>query len=713
MRKDSWVLLSLSLFLMAAIFNIRADLAAANTGELISRDEAVRIVQNLFPALSETGEWQADIQPHPYDKGQCWQISSSQPEMTARLDAVTGCILDFRYDPGDYYPARETALTREEAFTRASSFLPRLPGIELKKLQYDQRGGLIYSGFDGHQQRGLFWQRVENGLKVETNGVGISVDQITGEVSAISCVWFNQVLPPVRDIMTTEQMQHSLLEEMGLNLVYSQPFWDDNWKTGGSRTGPEAVPVYKLNTEAIAFDARHGNGIDIRGKLYPGRESSLYAVNPVPTGNAAVKEELRPKTKMEPAVLERAARDFFQSQGRPGEIIHSGGGGSGGDGFQDEYWSYTLKDGKQDPSKGEVNIDLYTGEITGFRYPSQAASGEKTEVSYAQALQTALDTVKNTTGISAAQLLLCSHDSGENLEDSYSFKFHRLINGIPLEIDNVTVLVEKSSGQAVQYSRSWHPARCASLQGIISRQEALELFKSRQLSQLVYLFPRDENYNLMTPLVAYRLQYPLILDARSGRFIEIGNLEPEDNAGAASHWAAEAIAALQDSHLAPAGVEPDAALNRLEALKVVMGIYSHRSYGPMYWQEQPVRLQFTDVKEGHPATNILQQAAAQGVLVNRGSFRAEEMLTREELAVWLINSLGYREIARMPARIELVCADAGAISPESFNSMALASGLGLLTAGEDGKIRPRDPVSWGEMAVVAFRLAPLIKDGPE
>ncbi|MDD3364646.1 MAG: S-layer homology domain-containing protein [Syntrophomonas sp.] len=80
-------------------------------------------------------------------------------------------------------------------------------------------------------------------------------------------------------------------------------------------------------------------------------------------------------------------------------------------------------------------------------------------------------------------------------------------------------------------------------------------------------------------------------------------------------------------------------------------------------------------------------------------------MSREDLAVWLVNSLGYHDVAAIKNRIETPFKDTDQIAPDKANYVGLVEGLGLLGADENNYFHPQAAITWAEMANAAARLA--------
>jgi len=86
-------------------------------------------------------------------------------------------------------------------------------------------------------------------------------------------------------------------------------------------------------------------------------------------------------------------------------------------------------------------------------------------------------------------------------------------------------------------------------------------------------------------------------------------------------------------------------------------------------------------------------------------------MSREDLAVWLVNSLGYQEVAAIKNRIDTPFKDADQIAPDKANYVGVVEGLRLLRVDASQCFHPQDAIKWAEMANVATCLATRTRSG--
>ncbi len=120
--------------------------------------------------------------------------------------------------------------------------------------------------------------------------------------------------------------------------------------------------------------------------------------------------------------------------------------------------------------------------------------------------------------------------------------------------------------------------------------------------------------------------------------------------------------------------------------------------------------QFQDINPGDPDFNAIQTGALLGVYDKGGNFNPEQPVTRLTLARWMVNALGYAEVAKINTNIISSYKDIASLSATDRNYIGLAQGLGIMQGDETGLFKPSDNVTWEELAAVVINSAPKIRN---
>ncbi len=687
---------------------------SAETTEIISSKQAVEIFCSAFPEI--TGGRKLVAEFDNYAGNSVWRIHetvqgglrpSQGQQVSGQIDATSGEVQSMQYIPGkDYYQGKTVSLTREQAQVVAQQFLQKKQPQKYAQLQI--RDDMV-TPFPSRNLNLCYifnWQRLVNGTVIDYDNISVGVNAYTGAVTQYNCSWHELELPAENGLIPAADMAHMLQAQIDLI-----PCYTDEQDSSGQRTG-RMVPAYRLNINAPLVDARTGRFLDYQGRQQGNTVPRLYEQAFVPVVNApALDESPESEEYVDPEVAMQAAQDFFGQMGYTDQIRKSGGGGSAGGGIREEHWSYSLQDSAKHNSHLRVEVNAFTGEVIGFSDEDYGGAKIDPVMTYAKAQELALAAIRKYDPDKVDQVAFCQ----TNWEDDrgyYHYQFVRLVNGIPFDRDSINITLDGSNGKIVHYLKRWHPVQCEVLPPLQDPQIIKDKLWSAESLKLSYILARDEHYvPIGGSIPAYLIPYTQF-NAITGEVLtnaqppQLTKDEPEPWS---HHWAAPALSLLRYNGLFSQTVRPDEAMTRREILKVLVP-----ATAPQFYQEdgQQIEVVLADIPKDDPDLVIFKLAIQRGIIPPAGEFRPDQPLSREDLAIWLVNSLGLQEIAAIPNRIDTPFRDIGQISANKCNYVGLVYGLGLLTPDSSGDFRPQEKVSWAQMASVAGRLAPRALEQP-
>ncbi|MEN6461713.1 MAG: YcdB/YcdC domain-containing protein [Syntrophomonas sp.] len=683
-----------------------------NENGLISQNKAIQIFCAAFPDITRDKDLLAEYEEQGYSQQPGWQIYDEkngqrydQRLINGFVNAKSGKILNMDYNPqSEFYLDKQISLTREQAQQIAKQFLVKMipDKAGTLKLKTDDP---LYSLYDRNIRLyyNFTWQREVNGMPVDWDNISIGVDSYTGLVTHYNYSWNEAELPALGELLNREQLQEKLQKNMVLVAYYRYEY--DRY----GQSNAKIIPVYRLNINSNSVDARSGSFLDYYGRTVSNNNLKAYDQDYMPPANAAaINETPWPTKQVDPEIAKKAAQDFFITMGYKGEIRKSGGGSSSGLGYRDEHWSYNLQDAKLE-NKLQVNVNAFTGEVVGFHLNNNNNSNDgKANLSYDQALSKAKVAVQKYDPDKIDEIALNRNMYGDDNSSNYNYQFARLVNGIPFNRDRIMITVDGNSGEIIAYSREWRPVQCEALPKLISLDEAKAQIWSQNALTLSYIFPRDNQYKATGESIpVYRLP-SVEINACTGKPISITNENNEMSIQKETwdgHWAAPALSLLKTNGLITnKAIQADDAISRRNVLKVLLTATNPRSY---YGDEENCELQLTDIPANDEDQGSFKMAINRGIIKNQGKFEPEQSITREELAVWLIKSLGLQKAAAIKNRIDTPVIDSNKISLDKVNYVGLAYGLGLITSDPTGCFQPSKNVTWAEMATIAGRIAPL------
>ena len=128
-----------------------------------------------------------------------------------------------------------------------------------------------------------------------------------------------------------------------------------------------------------------------------------------------------------------------------------------------------------------------------------------------------------------------------------------------------------------------------------------------------------------------------------------------------------------------------------------------------YGYDEREKAAFEDVLPGEPDYEVIQNGARMGMFEKGGSFNPNDELTRLTLSRWLVDAMGYREVAQMGNTVSSSFKDIGSLTQVEKNYLGLGQGLGLMQGDSGGMFRPGDSLTWEELAAVVLKASPKLR----
>ena len=682
----------------------------------VTQDEALERAKEIFPQALAGKESELEIQlfEDEYGKSQ-WGLYWTDPAGDSYFDilisagdgSLTYCDIQTKEDA---LKVPEKILTREEAERIAYQFATgRHPGKMASVVPYKD-----YLTPDFKLDRGysFAWQQVIGVVPVEDNYIVVNVEAVSGTVTGFECHWQEASPTAPGTIMSLEEFSSQAMDRLG-----AFPYYIALPSTEG---GFEAKLTYSVDSATHYFDAGTGAPLDDNGSEISWEEARLFSnlvIQDKPGQETALSGFGRGITS---AQGEKIAAGFFEKIGLKGIMNEAGISRDNRPGYWEELWNYTLSlstENDADISYIIMSVKAANGRIARYyreyydEYYGDPESTPGTEISYDQALQTARSFLSNA-GIQETGNYILMPQMAIHYDDArnvYRFWWCRTINGIPSD-DYLGVEVSRRHGQVVYFYEASSPVSSfASMEGILSASQAAELFKEIQPFQLTYV--RYGEDTTAQPKLVYGIDIKKnSIEAHSGTvFAPEASLwsfilESYDEK-LQDHWGQAPLNLLSETGRLPfPGLfDPNGTVKRRDGLRI-MELVTAKVH-----PEQKDTSPFSDVPETDRDILPVIHAAKNDILESGGALRPNDPLTREDLAVWIINAIGYKEVAESPVSMEVQSKDASKISKGKRNYVALARAFKLLTDDRGGNFRPQDPVNWGQLAAAITRAFPKLE----
>jgi len=542
-----------------------------------------------------------------------------------------------------------------------------------------------------------------DGKQFDANMMRVGVNALSGDVIQFYCRWLDNFEIPQHPVMDRDTLTNRVVNTLGLYPCY---VIDPGSANSGARL------VYKLNTAYNTFDGASGNSLDYEGKETSIEEARLFTQQFIPVPAAETGPDRQPgQVTINLDKLPQIAESFFKKIGIEGTVKRTGSGRSVGSGYSMEFWNYSVEQGNNLYGSNEISvgIDIRTGEIVNYsnrRAESRDTVGES--ITRDKALATATEFLSMVNLENINNMVLRDNSVYYTGEPVFRFIWLRLVNGVPLMDDVVHVAVDQYTGKVTNYHKMQRTVNSfAGTKDIISPDQALQAYLKAQPFTLIYnSYQTASNEPAGKVRLVYSNVYDLAVDARTGEIIRTYGENADSGAydkKISNHWAWLPLALLAESGLLPEpeDFEPNGSVTRREGLRVLSAIPGD------YYNDPTNRSPFSDVPDNDKDLEAILKAVQYNIIASGGTLRPDATLTREDLAVWLVNMLGHQQVAEAQGlSIGLDYQDAAQISSGKKNYVAIATGLMLIGGDADGNFRPQNPVTWGELASVVIRVAP-------
>ncbi|MFS1514158.1 YcdB/YcdC domain-containing protein [Chengkuizengella sp. SCS-71B] len=159
-----------------------------------------------------------------------------------------------------------------------------------------------------------------------------------------------------------------------------------------------------------------------------------------------------------------------------------------------------------------LNIDGNSGDVYYLKVPEPLpiTTNESSESTLNEARESAINYIHQLSPSIAKQIVWREHpEDYSTTNDSYTFQFHRLINGVPYEGDEISIGISKQNGELIEYIMILDPMdQFPSADIVISEEEALTAYLNGMSLDLYYDHKYSDYYDDLEK-VHYNLIYEL------------------------------------------------------------------------------------------------------------------------------------------------------------------------------------------------------------
>lgn len=676
-----------------------SDVIPAKTG--ISKDEATKIIKG-FPFAQGLKISSIHIENSKEFNQPVWKMDYYSPgyptEWGIRISANTGELLSYYC----YQMAKDKKnivnITQKKAKELADKFLSDYVKPDAKNLEYSGSNSYpISGGIAGLPIHQFTYALKINGIKTSNIQYTLSVNAVDGKILNFSSPSYGYIketkYPSPAGVRNPTELMDKYLSSLGMQLQYRITY-NDNYK-----------PTVRLNyipTSTGWLDAKTRTAVDTDYITYYGNASLL--ANKYAPINPEVQVENKKITKEDASKILKKAKAYVESlcgfkfndvpnMTRPPK--------------NNEFFSGYSLETDEKCFNLSISLNLSTGNITEMDftyliYGNKANEEEISEnVSYPDAKKISDGLIKN---IFAKQYGVFSDNnqppsaSNEAAKErkNHIFQYTRYENGVPTD-DLISVCVDKETGKPGSVSMKWHDMDFPKAADIISPQAAKEAFsKYAQFSVEYYIPHNNRTEDPDKPEEAIIVFKPedsamnTFVDAATGKIVDYNGEIIQIPNVPVNHWAADNIDMLEAQGVSINSLSNcDEKLARQDAVKMLSQVL--HIMGIQYINPESLKKDsFSDVSNESEYYKYVETAVQSGIIKATGKkFNGAQKITKGEYIVMLLDTLGYKEIARN-------------INPasESFINAYISKckSLSLLPVKPGNKFNYKDTLTFAEAA---------------
>ncbi len=243
--------------------------AIEKLGKLLNKDEAAAKVLGQIPVnLNQKDVQSASLRRDNIDAEKyIWQIYFEKSY--GAVDARTGELLSYSYY-GDGTEGKRD-LTEDAAKKMAESFLQRVADDKFSMSVYlpDYNEYIIYTRENEKPAAYSFrYNRLVNGVEFENNGLSVTVNRTTGDITHYSNTWYESAtFPSVEEVMTESEMMTEIMKEFPFAIAYEKT---------GKDGDTDLVFTFDQVAGSAMFEPFFGKRISANGKLFESAKRPEY-----------------------------------------------------------------------------------------------------------------------------------------------------------------------------------------------------------------------------------------------------------------------------------------------------------------------------------------------------------------------------------------------------------------------------------------------------
>lgn len=268
-------------------------------------------------------------------------------------------------------------------------------------------------------------------------------------------------------------------------------------------------------------------------------------------------------------------------------------------------------------------------------------------------------------------------------EETYSiYEYERLVNGISVMGDGLTVVYDKQLDEITVYYNVWNDTNFKDIKGAVGEDKIADHIGL----ELMYI-DKDKNHKVL----AYAHDEQIMaFDPFTGNRISYYGGEPQYNTkqrtfydDVKGHPKEAIIKKLFDSGIMLPGksLRPDEDINQVDFLRLVL----------------------KDSRENASEEEIYQKAIYQGIL-SEDEKDPDRTITKEEAIKYIINGTAYKNVASLTEIYRYPYEDEQEVDEKLKGYVALAYGLGIIEKDKTNLLNPKDTLTRAQAMHMIYNL---------
>lgn len=695
------------------------EIRVAAIDDVVSKTELIKKFKQLFPGkydfLKESDFHLSSAHYYPDDETIRYDLSFYKKVSGDRYLhgwvvfagdnlEVENLYLDSLDEKEALFPAK---ISKEEAKNIATKFVEKFASGSKYQLQEDV---INYYGWDQLLTEPIRYSfsfvRTENGIPIPEQTIDVVVLG-NGDITQMyrSSEFAKATFDDYSNVKSKEEMLNQMKDNLSLQLQY---LIDYDYLTGENKVDLIYKPSIQNGVNALT--GQWVVGSEFQSKLPTNKKIEMLVDKSLPAKYQGVTVEeakqlaqqlLKVDSKNVKLSIDSIEETTNYRDQEVIEVSYSYSYDRGGYGT-----SLTI-----DKNTGDI-LDYYNSKDEVLKEIGEAPKNAK-KVTKEQALAKAIEYLKQ---YSPSKLKNYAKPIEEPIVDEWSggyiFSFPRIVNGIPVVGDEISVTISEYGNLRSLYVNQTDVEDWPQLDQAVSEEEAKNKILNSLNAELHYVKMNEQPHYSLVYTPVYNGNSLSYFDAISGEWKTPSYIqEPiEEGTVKVSHPTAEKELNyfIEKGYLEIPDVEnfdANAPITKGEVLTALVKSLSY--YGVYYYEdmEDSSTQSFENIGPDHPYYGVIEQAVSMGILNPNGQgFDPDSTITREQLAVWYIRTLGLEQTAKNADIFKINAQDASEVNASYTGYVALANSFGLITA-ENGVMNPKGEVTYADFVTSAVRLA--------